>query len=185
MRSRREHEWVSEGENLKRIASNEKMKQQMNGKKWVKSNVSANICIKQLVIVWINLALICFGDCYRTAHTSDERRPDAEWRMNWLAVANALELLIRGLASAHTIVVYILIAISRAVSEGMVGEWKGNCEHEWGPTYRSSKNINFISISARNMNIFWLSFISVTDDDGNECPTATKPKFCTQLWPSP
>lgn len=52
-------------------------------------------------------------------------------------------------------------------------------------TYRSSKNINFNSMLARNINIFKFNLISVIDDDGNEWPTATNPKFCTQLWPSP
>lgn len=52
-------------------------------------------------------------------------------------------------------------------------------------TYRSSKNINFNSMLARNINIFRFSLISVIEDDGNEWPTATNPKFCTQLWPSP
>lgn len=53
------------------------------------------------------------------------------------------------------------------------------------PPYLSSRNISFNSILARNMNIFWLSLISVTAEDGSEWPTATSPRFCTQLCVSP
>lgn len=51
--------------------------------------------------------------------------------------------------------------------------------------YLLSRNISFRSMLARNINIFWCNLISVIADGGNEWPTATRPRFWMQLWPSP
>lgn len=128
------------------------------------------------------------------------RTPARRWRhksapnykeKNWLAVANANALsrpfvrsllLFRRFGIFNCIIVFFYLPLTE---RAWMCEWEEM--HEWimNPTYRSSKNINFISISARNMNIFWFSFISVTWECGSECPTATNPKFCTQLCASP
>lgn len=105
-----------------------------------------------------------------------------EWKIDW---SSTRAINTRSVAGVRSLLLFRRSVIFNCNSRlSLFFVWME--ENVWmNFTYRSSKNINFISISARNMNIFWLSFISVTWECGNECPTATKPKFCTQLCPSP
>lgn len=52
-------------------------------------------------------------------------------------------------------------------------------------THLASRKISFMSMLARNINMFWCSLISVIAEGGSEWPTATRPRFWTQLCVSP